>query len=191
MNLRRRLLSTVFCGALSCALFGATGLAAPPPVSAEPAAGAALPSARDVVVSDLADRPLRLSEYAGRVVVVVHEDKEANQQNKPLKDALGKVLAAHRGKLIVVALADVSRYDYWPARGFVLKALRKLPQEEGAVVLADWKGALRQRLGLRRGESSVLVLGRDGGTAMLRRGDLSKADADALLAQVGSAAAAP
>lgn len=170
------------------------------PAALAPAAPAPRPaaevSALDVRVSDLRDRPVTLRSFAGKVVVLVHEDKDANQQNRALKAALGKLLDAHRGRLLVVALADVSRYDYWPARGFVVKALNKLPHDQDSLVLADWKGALRQHLGLRRAESSVLVLERDGRTALLRRGDLPEAEAQAVLATIRgalgeSASAAP
>ena len=170
------------------------------PAALAPAAPAPRPaaevSALDVRVSDLRDRPVTLRSFAGKVVVLVHEDKDANQQNRALKAALGKLLDAHRGRLLVVALADVSRYDYWPARGFVVKALNKLPHDQDSLVLADWKGALRQHLGLRRAESSVLVLERDGRTALLRRGDLPEPEAQAVLATIRgalgeSASAAP
>lgn len=169
--------------------------AAPSPTTTAPRSPAET-SALDIRVSDLRDRPVTLRSFAGKVVVLVHEDKDANQQNRALKAALGKLLDAHRGRLVVVALADVSRYDYWPARGFVVKALNKLPHDQDSLVLADWKGALRQHLGLRRAESSVLVLERDGRTALLRRGDLPEPEAQAVLATIRgalgeSASAAP
>ena len=52
----------------------------------------------------------------------------------------------------VVALADVDGYAFWPAKGYVKDALRPLATD-GAVVLCDWRGAVRKSYGLKAGQS--------------------------------------
>jgi hypothetical protein len=44
------------------------------------------------------------------------------------------------GQLMVVPVADVRRYDYWPARAVVRKAVIKEARALGAEILLDWKG---------------------------------------------------
>ncbi len=110
-----------------------------------------------LTVSDLDDRPVSLGSYEDKVVVLLHEDREASEQNQEFKTRLGKLSERYKGRLIVVALADVSAYDFWPARRYVKAALRRL-RDEGAEVLCDWKGVFRKRFNLRKGESSLFLV---------------------------------
>ncbi len=137
-----------------------------------------------IVLSDLDDHPVTLGSYGGKVVVLLHEDREASNQNRPFKERLGELAASRAGRLAVVALADVSRYDFWPARRYVKAALARLRDQDKALVLCDWKGVFRRRFHLQAGQSTLFLLRPDGQLELMRRGELSGAEAASVLDRI-------
>ena len=63
----------------------------------------------------------------GKPVLIVYEDKSSTAQNKALKDELAQIAKGdrYRSSVALAAVADVSAYDFWPARGFVRDAIRE------------------------------------------------------------------
>ncbi|MCS6915126.1 MAG: YtfJ family protein [Myxococcales bacterium] len=149
---------------------------------------ASLPAGQDLsdlVLAHLDDRPAPLRALRGRVVALIHEDRSTRpEQNQLLKEALGAAAERHRGRFLLFALADVSSYDIWPARRFAKEALYKVAAT-GASVLCDWKGVVRGRLGLRRGDSTLIVLSTEGRVALLQRGPHSTQEVRAVLERIG------
>jgi predicted transcriptional regulator len=129
----------------------------------------------DVELTDAWDRSIHLAAYVGKPVLVVYEDKGSSSQNEALKEELAAVARGDRYKTVValVAVADVSGYDYWPIRGFVRSALRSESQKQGTVIYCDWDGHVRGTLGLERGQSNVVLYGRSGVVLYSHAGPMS------------------
>jgi hypothetical protein len=116
----------------------------------------------------------RLSDHRGRVVVLFWEDRESNQANAAAKKDLDRITAAVGGELVVVAVGDVSAFDFPGARSVVRTAIRTMAKAIGVEILLDWKGALASPpFGLQPGTSNVMVLDRQGRPAFRHRGELS------------------
>ena len=135
-------------------------------------------------VSDTQGRPVNLAVLSGKPVVLFYEEKEATDANQALKDELLKrgreanLLSAVR----VIAVANVRAYDWFPARPFVIHAVRDIEKKVGIPVYLDWGGALsRSPPGLAASGASVLLLDRGGGVRFTKHGRLSRAEMEALL----------
>ena len=162
----------------------ATAWAEPPAKTAEGKLDAA--PLLDARLVDLEDRAAPLRSYvdkpagAAQVLVVLHQDRKSADENQAFKTELGRLSAGHPAHMRVVALADVDGYAFWPAKGYVKDALRPLATD-GAVVLCDWRGAVRKSYGLKAGQSAVFVLSSSGELVTLSRGKLTPDESKALL----------
>jgi predicted transcriptional regulator len=132
--------------------------------------------ARNARVTDVEGRVFELEAVKGKPVLIVYEDKESATQNVALKGDLAKLAKGDRYKTTVAlaAVADVSSYDFWPAKGFVIDAIRAESKKQGTTIYCDWTGSFRSALELRRGVSSVVLLGRDGQVLFAAEGTVSK-----------------
>ena len=162
----------------------ATAWAEPPAKTAEGKLDAA--PLLDARLVDLEDRAAPLRSYVDKpagtaqVLVVLHQDRKSADENQAFKTELGRLSAGHPAHMRVVALADVDGYAFWPAKGYVKDALRPLATD-GAVVLCDWRGAVRKSYGLKAGQSAVFVLSPSGELVTLSRGKLTPDESKALL----------
>ncbi len=119
----------------------------------------------DATLADSRDAPVRLSSFRGKPLVLFYEDRDSCEQNARLKRALHqRAEAAQLSQAAhVLGVANVASYDFWPARGFVLAAIRDVEERERIPVLVDWKrtmGAAPWRLP--EGASSVVLLDAEG-----------------------------
>jgi hypothetical protein len=149
-------------------LIAAVTMAAPPPARI----GALVP---DFTVEDVDSRPFRLSQYRGRVVVVVCEDRGSSRDNLEFKRRLGRLGEPAERVMVWMAVADVRAYDFWPARPAVKRKLREAGTASGTALLADWHGAVRRALGISHG-SAIAIIAPDGQLRYLHGGPLSSAD---------------
>ncbi|WP_437677593.1 YtfJ family protein [Sorangium sp. So ce131] len=163
-----RLLSVASAAALSVALVSGAALALP-------SEGDRAPNAR---VEDADGRELQLKALRGKPVLIVYEDKDSAMQNKPLKDALGKLAKGgkYRQAIALAAIADVSSYDFWPVKGFVKDAIREESRKFGTTIYCDWDGTFRSTYRLRRGVSNVILVDKGGQVLFSAEGAL-KAEA--------------
>lgn len=124
--------------------------------------GSAVPANLPLV--DAWDRADDTSRLRGMPMLVVYEDKDSAKQNEALKGELADLAKGDRYKsrIALVAVADVSSYDFWPARGFVKSAIKEESSKQSVAIYCDWNGNVRNALGLRRGSSNVILVGRDG-----------------------------
>ena len=145
------------------------------PALALPTEGKPAPNVR---LEDVDGRARELSAFKGKPVLIFHEDRESAAQNQPLKEALSKLTKGERFRsaLVLAAIADVSAYDYWPARGFVKDAIREESRKHGTTIYCDWTGAFRGAYRLKSGLSSVLLVGRDGRVLFAAEGAVSEAE---------------
>jgi hypothetical protein len=119
----------------------------------------------DAELVDSRDAPVRLSRFRGKPLVLFYEDRSSAEQNAALKRALRERATAQRLSRAahVVGVANVASYDFWPARGFVLSAVRDVERRDSVLVLLDWKHALGgPPLRLPEGASSVVLLDAEG-----------------------------
>jgi len=128
--------------------------------AALPRPGTSAPAAR---AQTLDAKVLDLRALRGRIALVFYEDKDSTAQNKALKDAITAQKKTHGHKLNVViyAVADVSGYDFWPARGFVEDAIREEERKSKTSIYLDWSGTFGKSLGVKRGVSNVVLLNPD------------------------------
>lgn len=152
--------------ALALSMLGAS------PALALPSEGDAAPNAR---LEDADGRALELKAFKGKPILIVYEDKDSAAQNQPLKDALSKLSQGDRYKntVALAAVADVSSYDYWPIKGFVKDSIREESRKQKTTIYCDWSGAFRGAYQLRRGVSSIVLVGRDGHVLFAAEGVVS------------------
>jgi hypothetical protein len=173
-------------GSLGAALALASSLASlQAPAWALPILGLVRP---EVELTDAWERSIHLSTYRGMPVLVVYEDKGSAQQNAALKSELAVLARGEKYRRLValVAVADVSGYDYWPVRGFVKGSIRSESERQHTVIYCDWDGHVRRALELERGQSNVVLYGRDGSVLFAHAGALGADERRAFVALLRS-----
>jgi hypothetical protein len=138
---------------------------APPPAQAPSVATAVgLPRAPDFSLESTAGATRRLRDYLGRVVIILYEDRDSNQQN----DTLKRELAEHARTddltrdVSLVPVANLSSYNFWPAKGYARDAVVDIARQQGYEIMIDWTGDMGRAYRFRPGQSHVLVLSREG-----------------------------
>ena len=117
-----------------------------------------------------------------RPVLVLFEDQEGQKQNKAVK----ALIAAYndplpnRERLRVWPVADLSKWNWWPAKGSALTDVKKAAAKSNTRVLIDWTGALRKAWGLPKAKNSLVLIGTDGRVRFSSEGECSEAQKDAL-----------
>jgi len=131
---------------------------------------------RDTTLLDAWERSVPLSQFDGMPLLFIYEDKGSATQNTDLKAELSTLAKGdrYRKTIALVAVADVSDYDFWPAKGFVRDAIRDESRKQGIVIYCDWDGSLRRKLDLNHRASNVVLYGRDGRVLFSRAGTLSR-----------------
>lgn len=157
-------------------------------VGAVPRIGSVQPNAR---FEDVDGHALELRAFWTRPTLIVYEDKGAAAQNAALKRDLSALAAtgSYRNAIALVAIADVSDYDFWPARGFVRRALRAESEKVGTPIYCDWTGAFRRALGLVDGASNIVVLDRAARVTFAHAGALTESERIQVIEALRSAAA--
>jgi len=140
-----------------------------------PPVGAFRPEAK---LTDAWGRSIHLGSFGTKPLVVVYEDKSSAQKNAALKADLTRLTQGkkYRATVTLVAVADVSDYDFWPARGFAKDAIKAASRKQNIVIYCDWDGRVREKLRLNKNESNIVLYGKDGKVAFSRAGKLSAAD---------------
>lgn len=141
------------------------------PAMALPEVGAPRPEAK---LEDAWERTLAPASLVGKPVLVVYEDKGSAKQNEVLKAELAELAKGDRYKqaIALLAVADVSSYNYWPVRGFVKDAIQEESRKQKTVIYCDWEAKFRVALGLRQGASNVVLYGKDGKVLFAHAGTL-------------------
>lgn len=144
------------------------------PAGALAPAGSIRPAAR---VVDADDRVLDLRAVNGKPILVIYEDQSSAKMNDALKVDLALLARGdrYRAAVVLVPVADVQDYDFWPARGFVKDAIRGESKKIGSTIYCDWDGTFQRSAGFQRGTSSVLLIGRDARVRFASQGQLDKA----------------
>jgi predicted transcriptional regulator len=162
-------------------LIAAAMLLAPALAAARPL-GVPLPP---VTVEDTAGKPRTIPD--GRLpLVVLYEDQNAGKQNVRAREVLGRFTdrPENRTRFEFMAIADLEKWNWWPARHYALADLRDISKRENTPVWCDWKGQLRRAWRLERGKSGILVLAPDGVVRFAAEGTLSAPQLDELVARL-------
>jgi hypothetical protein len=135
------------------------------------------PGPLDAAVETSAGGQVQLKALWTKPTVLFYEDRDSTKLNQHVKDALfarGK----ERGLLEsvnVVAVANVAKYDWFPARNFVLTAVREAEAQAHVPVYCDFKGQLAQPpWSLPSKTSTVVVLSPAGVPLLTFKGRLSE-----------------
>jgi len=143
----------------------------------------------DFKVHDHQDKGYSISAlYAGKAALIVFEDKDAGKQNQAFKKRFAALQKTLGGKVVLIPVADVSAYDYWPAKGFVKDALRDAGKKVGVKVYADWSGKGKTALAAPAKRSNLVLVDKTRKVLWASAGQLTKAQEDQLLDLVKDAA---
>lgn len=150
---------------LACWILPAHGAAEVAP-AARPAPGFVLESTTGAVRSR--------ASYAGRVALLMYEDRDSGEVNAALKAEVKERMDREglAGEVVVVPIADLRAYDYWPVRNIVRAAVLDRARSLGVEILLDWKGDVVRDYGFRTPGSNVALLGRDGSLRFFHAGAL-------------------
>ena len=138
-------------------------------------ASVGLPRAPDFALESTTGATRHLRDYRGRVVIILYEDRDSNQQNDTLKRELAE--RARREDLTrdvaLVPVANLSGYNFWPARGYARDAVVEIARTQSHEIMIDWSGDMATSYRFRAGQSHVLVVSRDGSVLFRTSGALS------------------
>ncbi len=170
--------------------FAAAALAAG--VSGASISALALPAVGDDApngkVEDADGKAIETKALKGKPLLIVYEDRDSATQNEKLKKELGELAKGdkYKSKVALAAVADVSSYDFWPAKGFVKDAIREESKKQGTTIYCDWNASFRKAFKLSKGKSSIVLVGKDGKVLFAGEGSLSEADRKKVLALLKS-----
>lgn len=164
---------------------------APAPPAAPPPAPP--PLAPDFALEGTSGQTRRLRDYRGRVVILIYEDRDSNQQNNELKRELAERARSQdlSRDVAVVPVANLSSYSFWPASGFARDAVVDIAREQGMEILIDWSSTMSGAYRFRPSTSYVMVLGRDGRVLFRHAGMLPPRARMRFFSVIGEAMAGP
>lgn len=153
-------------------------------------AGAAGGQPMDARVSNTKGQSAWLAQMWGKPTVMFYEDKDGAFQNQVLKDGLFKK-GKEKGLLdsvSVIAIANVRGYDWFPAKNFVVSAVKEAEKTSGIPVFLDWTGVMSNKpWSLSATGSTVLVVDPTGEKVLFSKaGKLSPEEVDQVFALLAS-----
>jgi hypothetical protein len=128
---------------------------------------------------------VRLSRWRGKPVILFYEDKDSTTLNLALKETLF-ARGRERGLLDaawVVAVANLQKFDFFPARQIALSYVRDEEKKVGVPILVDMDGTLGEapwRLPTKT--SNVLLLDAEGALVFQHSGRMKPEEQDAFFA---------
>ncbi len=142
-----------------------------------------------VMLSTTGGTYVRLADlFRGRPAVLFFEDKDSTTLNQRLKDVLFAT-GKEKGLLdavSIVAVANVAAFDWFPARNFVVAAVKDTEKSFGIPIYLDWSGAMtRAPWALKPDSSTVVLLDRAGAVKWKKQGRLAAHEVDEVLARLG------
>jgi hypothetical protein len=170
--------------ALRLVLAPSLALASPLSALAYPTKGV---EAASVCAHDTEGRAFELTSLRGKRVVLLYEDRASAAVNEDVKLALldhSKRLG-REAPIVGVAVADVSAYDFWPAKGAAKRAVRAKARKLGLPIYCDWNGSFREGLSLKKRTTNLVVLEADGRVLFAAAGTLTEAQKTEVFGLVG------
>jgi hypothetical protein len=140
-----------------------------------------------VTLTGTDDRPVSLARFAGKPAVVFYEDRGSTATNQALKEAL--VEQGRRHGLLhavrVIAIANISAYNFPPARQIATAFIRRAERRAGIPILLDLSGTLQaQPWALPDDASTVLLLDAGGRVVWRHSGKVPPAETTRMFDQL-------
>lgn len=172
---------------------GAQADPVPPPDAGAVVAAPAPPLAPEFALEGTSGQTRRLRDYRGRVVILIYEDRDSNQQNDALKRELADRARAQdlTRDVAVVPVANLSSYSFWPASGFARDAVVDIARQQNMEILIDWSNAMSGAYRFRPATSYVMVLSREGRVLFRYAGPLPSRERMRFFSVIGDAMARP
>lgn len=182
-------------GAVLLAALESTAARADPEPAAAPVVESAppRPMAAEFSCEGTGGSTRHLADYLGRAVIVMYEDRDSNHQNDALKEELATRARAQdlTRDVAVVPVANLSGFNFWPARGFARDAVVEIARAQRMEILIDWSGEMARAYRFRPGTSYVLVLSREGRVIFRHAGTLNSSARRGFFNAVAEAMASP
>lgn len=130
---------------------------------------------------------VKLASFRGKPVVLFYEDKDSTKLNIALKDAL--IVEARKRDMLqaahVVAVANLSGFNWFPAKELAVAGVKKAEREFGVPVYVDFRGDLSSgQMRLSDKSSTVVLLDRHGRVVWQRTGALSEAEVSGVIGRL-------
>lgn len=146
------------------------------------------PEPVDATLSTSSGDRIQLAHWRGKPVILFYEDKDSTTLNAALKAELF-ARGRERGLLksaFVVAVANLEKYDFFPAREIALSYVRDEEKKAGVPILVDLKGTLGQPpLKLPTKTSTVMLLDAEGTPVYRHSGRMKPEEQDRFFAALG------
>ena len=123
-------------------------------------------------VEALGGESFKTRDLRGKTTLIFYENKDTTKQNRALKLALErqKKREGYGENVRIVAVADVSAWNFWPAKGFVQDAIREQEHKAGYPIYLDWSGDFGKSLKANDNASNVVLVGPDGKVKLTHAG---------------------
>ncbi|MCX7808962.1 MAG: hypothetical protein N2515_10160 [Deltaproteobacteria bacterium] len=130
----------------------------------------------------------RLVFAPGRVTLAFYESKEAVWTNLNFKEKVRLFGLAHAPLLDFLAIGDVSKFNFEPARRAVRAFVSHFASSRKIELVLDWEGALQKPpYGLQPGHSHIVLVDHLGHLIAHHIGNLSEGEGEAIFAQINRA----
>jgi hypothetical protein len=128
--------------------------------------------APNVKLEDADGNPLEIKALRGKPVVIIYDDRTSAPTSEAFRKEFIRMLKSTPlgSEVQLLLVANVSAYDFWPARGTVEDAVRKETKKQGTKVYCDWSGGLRSAFKLKNEVTNVVMVGKDGRVAFALEG---------------------
>ncbi len=165
--------------------------------SASPLAAQAAPTplrAAHAALETSAGDPVDLTALLTKPTVIFYEDRDSTKLNQHVKDALferGKALGL-LNSAAVIAIANVKEWNWFPARNFVLKAVRDIEAKVHIPIYLDFSGDMTAPpWSLPSKSSTVLVLNANTEPVLLLKGRLNAGEVEKLFSTLAEVVTPP
>lgn len=115
-------------------------------------------------------------------LVLVWEDDESSRHKQAAHAVVGRYSdnPDNRAVFELVAVADMGRWNWWPAKKHARTAIKKTVADAGTGVYIDWLSTLRKAYGLKRAQSAFFVVDGEGLLRFFAQGQLDPLQTRAL-----------
>jgi hypothetical protein len=144
-----------------------------------------------VKVTDTDGKLVTLQSLLGKPAVLFYEDRDSTSFNQALKDDLFR-RGKEKGmldKVSVIAVANLSGFNWFPAKNFAASAVRDAEKKFGVPIYVDWTGAMVVRpWSLPKDNATVLLLDANGEVVLRKQGRLTGEEREQVLGLLESLA---
>ena len=118
-----------------------------------------------------------------QALLVIYEDQDGGKQNHHAKELIGQLNAKpeNRAKVDAIAVADLEKWNWWPAKKYALADVQKAAAEKKTTIYIDWTGEVRKRWGLSKGKNHLLLIASNAQVLFSSAGELTPAQLHTLL----------